>query len=119
MNNRQEAILRFIISHKGVSISDLEQYIGTTAFSDISRITLIRDLNFLQGQSLIQRQGQGRTTFYDPILPTPLLEYFDVEKYFNIAISKLILRLNYIIKQRYNQFYNAVLLSLYNLNWIL
>jgi Fic family protein len=84
MNNRQEAILRFIISHKGVSISDLEQYIGTTAFSDISRITLIRDLNFLQGQSLIQRQGQGRTTFYDPILPTPLLEYFDVEKYFNI-----------------------------------
>lgn len=83
MNNRQDTILRFIISHKNVSISDLEQHIGKTAFSDISRITLIRDLNFLQTQSLIKRQGQGRTTFYSPILASPLLEYFDSENYFN------------------------------------
>ena len=83
MNNRQIEILRLIASHKSVSISDLEQHIAKTAFSDVSRITLIRDLDILQKKSLIKRQGRGRATVYSPVLMNHLLEYFDIENYFN------------------------------------
>lgn len=92
MNNRQIEILKFIFTHKNVSISDLENHIAQTAFSDISRITLIRDLDFLLKKQLIKRQGRARSTFYSPILLNPLLEYFDIENYFNIDPDERILK---------------------------
>ena len=82
MNNRQVEVLRFIFTHKNASVSDLESHITQTAFSNISRITLIRDLDFLLKNRLIKRQGRARNTFYSPVLLNPLLEYFDVESYF-------------------------------------
>lgn len=85
MNNRQSEVLKFISTHKNVSITDLENHIAQTAFSDISRITLIRDLDFLQKKHLIKRQGRARSTFYSPILLNPLLEYWDIENYFKIS----------------------------------
>ncbi|MDP4001771.1 MAG: Fic family protein [bacterium] len=81
LNDRQEAILK-LIEDKGelprLALSKLVSF-----RKPISKITLIRDINYLINAKLLLTKGKGRATRY--MLPNlnPLLKYLDLNEYFN------------------------------------
>jgi Fic family protein len=81
MNLRQEAVLNFINAQKQTSASKIHKHISEK-FENVSRITIIRDLDFLIESGFIKKQGQARAVRYYPVLSNPLLEYFNIEDYF-------------------------------------
>jgi len=52
------------------------------AVKDVSRITLIRDLNFLLENGLISKKGKGRGVFYEEKAKQNFLQYINIDKYF-------------------------------------
>lgn len=81
MNKRQETILKYISDKKSASVSDIQQLL-TEFHESISRITIIRDLGYLLENNHIRRKGQARGTKYYPIITNPLLEYLNIDSYF-------------------------------------
>lgn len=77
---RQKYILNLINQFKGLLREDIQEKIKVSY--QLSRTTLIRDLNILLGQRLIKSQGKARATKYLPKAFNPLLRQFDVERYF-------------------------------------
>ncbi|GHU12361.1 hypothetical protein FACS189449_05890 [Alphaproteobacteria bacterium] len=83
MNERRQEILNFVYAKKLISTSDIHEYICNHFSENISRITIIRDLDFLVKNEFIKKQGQARNTKYRPISDNPLLEHFSVNDYFS------------------------------------
>jgi Fic family protein len=82
MNERRQEILNFIYSKKLVSASSIHEHISNHFCENVSRITIIRDVDFLIKNELIKKQGQARSVKYCPVFSSPLLEYFSVDDYF-------------------------------------
>ncbi|MDR1365979.1 MAG: Fic family protein [Holosporales bacterium] len=80
MNKRQEAILEFISSHRTVSTSEIHDNISGYFPENYTRITIIRDVDFLIKNGFIKREGRARNVRYG--LLNPLLEYVNVDNYF-------------------------------------
>jgi len=77
LTDRQNKILE-IIKEFGVANNQKIK----EAVKDISRITLIRDLNFLLKNGLISKKGKGRGVFYEEKAKQDFLQYINIDKYF-------------------------------------
>jgi len=77
---RQRYILNIINQHNGLLREEIREKIRS--FYPVSRITLIRDLNFLLNNKLIKFQGKARATKYLSKIDNLLLRQFDIERYF-------------------------------------
>ena len=59
LNQRQKNILEFIRKNQPIKIKDL-----SNRFTDESRNTIKKDLQYFQAERLISKIGKGRGTFY-------------------------------------------------------
>jgi len=80
LEERQLKILDFIKSNNGTSNKQIVEYLD-----DVSRITVVRDLEELLGENLIKKEGRGRSVRYFDSATNELLQYIDTEKYFDIS----------------------------------
>jgi Fic family protein len=74
---RQQKIVEFIKKNPSSSNSAITKHI-----KEVSRFTIIRDLDFLLTKKIIAKQGSGRNITYTENEQNPLLTYFDVDNYF-------------------------------------
>jgi Fic family protein len=81
LNSRQEKILELLKNNGKLSRPELTGLISL--HKPVSRITLIRDINALIKAGLIHTEGKGRSTSYYTPITNPLLEYIDIDSYFN------------------------------------
>ncbi|MDO4556501.1 MAG: Fic family protein [Lachnospiraceae bacterium] len=86
---RQTHILNLIQSSPGLSISEIAQYLEQSDFESISKITLLRDLNFLINEGVVTRLKKARATKYIATNPNPLFYIFDVKNYFSTEDRQL------------------------------
>ncbi len=77
LTDRQNKILEVIRELDVASNQKIQEVINS-----ISRITLIRDLNFLLENGLISKKGKGRSVFYEEKAKQDFLRYVNVDKYF-------------------------------------
>ncbi len=80
LTKRQQHILQILAGFEHVSNREILARVQTQ-FDKASRITLIRDLNYLVAKKLAKRQGKGRNVFYELSAPH-LLRPIDTEDYF-------------------------------------
>jgi len=81
LNKRQLSILEFIRNNKKASNKELKEHLSGS-FDNVSRVTIIRDLDALIKNGLISKFGCGRNVTYAEKIKTPLLRYVDIEEYF-------------------------------------
>lgn len=79
LNDRQKEILKILKNKGGLSRSEISSLFPE---KDVSRVTIIRDLNHLVDLGLIKSAGKARATVYSFDRTNPLLEYIDITKYF-------------------------------------
>lgn len=77
LTERQSKILKFIREKAEVSNREILEHLG-----NVSRITVIRDLNALLKSEIIKQKGRGRNVRYMEAVFNDLLRYIDVEEYF-------------------------------------
>jgi len=75
---RQLKTLDFIRQKGRATNQEIKEYLR-----DISRITVVRELNTLLTLGLIKKAGQGRNVYYQEKVTSEFCRYFDVEKYFS------------------------------------
>lgn len=78
---RQSDILEFI-RKKGIAGNQEIKEFLEGAFGELSRITVVRDLDGLLKGGFIKKQGKGRTVSYSEAIANKLLSYIDPEIYF-------------------------------------
>jgi len=83
LNERQLKILDFIKVNKSASNRQIVEHLG-----DISRVTVVRDLEELLEKDLIKKEGGGRNVCYLDNVENKLLRYIDVEKYFEVSLDE-------------------------------
>jgi len=83
LNKRQLNILEFIRKSGKASNLEIRKYLENK-FDNISRATIVRDINKLLAEGLIKKQGHGRGVRYSEVLENKLLAYFNVEEYFKL-----------------------------------
>ncbi len=83
---RQARILNIIASSNGINRESIQAEINKVY--DISKPTLIRDLNILQKKRRIKSIGKGPLTKYHSYLDNPLLKEFDLNAYFSVDPDK-------------------------------
>ena len=79
VNNRQTKLLEFLLVNSPSSRSKIEDLLKNDG---VSRITIIRDLNYLIGVGLIEQVGGGKYVEYRLKSEKELLIPIDLEKYF-------------------------------------
>ena len=82
LNERQEKILSYIQKHKTATNKELLDYISRMG-KEVTRLTIVRDLDKLLKFKLISKMGGGRNVAYKERVNNSALSYFDVEKYFS------------------------------------
>ena len=94
LTKRQLNILDFIKRGKQAGNQDIKTHLEKT-FGEVSRITVIRDINALLEHDFIKKIGKGRNIYYIETIKTPVLNYIDTENYFkkgpderNVAFEK-------------------------------
>lgn len=90
LNKRQQEILLIIQKNKKASNREIKEKIEQI-FGQITRMTIVRDLELLLKDDLIIKNGSGRNVHYEIKQSSPLLEYFDIEKYFKTELDKRII----------------------------
>lgn len=81
LNERQEKILSYIRKHKSATNKELLEYVSKPG-EEVTRLTIVRDLDKLLKFKLISKKGRGRNIAYEEKNESPALSYFDAEKYF-------------------------------------
>ncbi len=84
ISQRQQEILNFIQANERASNKDILEYISSR-LGDVSRYTIIRDLELLIKAGMVKKIGSGRNVIYKEVFLSKLLSYVDVENYFKIA----------------------------------
>jgi len=87
LNIRQDQILKIIDEYNDVSISFIIEKIKES-FSNITRITISRDLKILLELKYIVKKGKGRSVSYDISSGYNLIKPINIEKYFNVEVDK-------------------------------
>ena len=80
VNNRQTKLLEFLLVNSPSSRSKIENLLKD---NNVSRITIIRDLNYLISVGLIEQVGGGKYVEYRLKPEKELLIPIDLEKYFS------------------------------------
>lgn len=81
LTKRQLNILDFIRKSGKIGNQEIKAHLGKT-FGEISRITVIRDINSLIKGGFIKKIGEGRSIYYIEAVKNSVLKYVDVEYYF-------------------------------------
>jgi len=81
LTHRQYQIYDYIRAQDSASNNEIKKYLSQS-YEDISRITIIRDIDVLLKEKYIKRIGAGRNTKYKAYNDNLLLKYFDPEEYF-------------------------------------
>ncbi len=77
LTNRQNRILEKIKESGSASNQQIKE-----AIKSVSRVTIVRDINFLLENNLIIKYGKGRSIFYKEDVKNDFLHYINVDKYF-------------------------------------
>lgn len=80
LNERQKKILKFLHDRENALRQELANQIAPQA--TLSRITFIRDLNYLIANKFIKRTGKGKNTRYRLAENNPILAFLDLDTYF-------------------------------------
>lgn len=80
LNNRQKQILSILKQKSNITRQELTEKISVK--KEISRITIIRDLNDLINNKLVKVEGKGKNTRYGLFETNSLLIYLDLDGYF-------------------------------------
>ncbi len=80
LNDRQKQILSILKQERHLSRQELTK--NLPAKKSTSRITIIRDLNYLISHQLVKVEGKGKNTRYGLWETNALLTYLDLDRYF-------------------------------------
>jgi Fic family protein len=83
LSQRQSLIYNFIRSQDQVSNHDIKVYLSEL-YGDISRLTVIRDVDVLLKDQFVKKVGAGRSTRYQDYNDSKLLKFYDSTHYFKI-----------------------------------
>ncbi|MEI7621144.1 MAG: Fic family protein [Candidatus Moraniibacteriota bacterium] len=86
LSDRQEFILAFAKKEKNFQTKDISPLIEERF--GVLRLTVVRDLSFLEKNRVLQKTGQGRSVAYEISPRYLMLEKVDVAKYFSLPFSK-------------------------------
>lgn len=86
LNKRQVKILEYINKNSSLSRLEIENYI-TSIDDDVSKNTIIRDLDVLLKNNYIKKQGSARSIKYLPFVQNEILRKYDIEKYFETDVD--------------------------------
>jgi Fic/DOC family len=78
LNQRQLDILDFVSKNKSASNSQLIDFLG----NEVSRFTVLRDLELLIKNGLIKKEGKGRAVCYSLFFVGAINVFFDPKSYF-------------------------------------
>jgi len=81
LTQRQLDILDFIRKKGQAGNREIREHIKKK-FGEISRITIVREIDSLLKAGLIKKEGKGRNVEYSEAIENKLLTYFDPESYF-------------------------------------
>ena len=82
-NKRQELILDFIKDNPNINRDRISLFLEKINIKT-SKVTIVRDLNALIQDGLIEKSGNAKSTIYSASLKTDLLTEINVDKYFDI-----------------------------------
>ena len=82
LNKRQSKILEFINSEQTVTRFEVEEFINKT-YDNVSKVTIIRDLDLLYKNKLIDKTGNARSVTYLSLIKNEILRPYNVEEYFS------------------------------------
>ncbi|MDD5396697.1 MAG: Fic family protein [Candidatus Moranbacteria bacterium] len=88
LTKRQSTIFGFIRGQKGVGTREIKAYTERDLGEVFSRVTIIRDMDFLLENKLIKKEGMGRSVLYFEAVENKLLSYFNVEEYFKKTLDE-------------------------------
>ena len=113
LTKRQIEILNFIKKSGSAGNLEIKNFL-----KNVSRITIVRDLNFLLKNNLIQQEGEGRGVYYKEKIEQDFLRYIDIDKYFQSDEREIkFKRFNFdIVKSVKNIFSQKELAELQGLN---
>lgn len=83
LTQRQSKILDFIQEKQSAKRLDIELYISSIEDKS-SKVTIIRDLDFLLKQNLIKKTGQARSITYNPAQTNEILRKYNIVEYFKV-----------------------------------
>ena len=86
LNKRQVKILEYINKNSSLSRLEIEKYI-TLIDDEVSKNTIIRDLDVLLKNNYIKKQGSARSIKYLPFVQNEILRKYDIEKYFKTDVD--------------------------------
>lgn len=92
-NSRQEQILKLLKERGSLSRLGLARLIVSKG--GVSKITIIRDLKGLIRAGYVLAEGGGRATLYGLLVKNPLLEYVDLNNYFEVDQGKRNAKINF------------------------
>jgi len=92
LSQRQRNILDFIKKNAGVGNQAIKFHLEKGSGEKISRITVVRDVEELLRLKLIKKDGRGRSVNYSEFSGNELLQYYDIEKYFDADPDKRIIK---------------------------
>jgi len=78
LNQRQQKIIDFISKNNSASNSEIIAFLG----NEISRFTVLRDLDLLLKESMIKKEGKGRSVHYSLSSDSVINYFFDPKLYF-------------------------------------
>lgn len=78
LNQRQQKIIDFIFNNNSASNSEVIAFLG----NEVSRFTVLRDLDLLLKEGLIKKEGKGRSVRYSSLSSSLINRFFDPESYF-------------------------------------
>lgn len=84
---RQDLILSFIEAQRKVSTGQIIEHVQRES-KEVARVTISRDLDKLLQLELIERQGAGRSIFYQLSSKKALIKEIDVVAYFSVDSDK-------------------------------
>jgi len=104
LNDRQKKILGVLKKMGSVSRLVLSNKVSSGA--NVSKVTFIRDLNYLISLNFINVSGKGKNTAYGLVETNSLLKYLDLDNYFKTEEETRVIN---------NNFNNDIFLHLNNL----
>lgn len=81
-NKRQELILDFVKDNPKANRDQIASFLEKMNVAT-SKVTIVRDLNALIQDRLIEKSGNAKATVYSPTLKTDLLADIDIDQYFD------------------------------------
>jgi Fic family protein len=78
LNQRQQKIIDFISNNNTVSNSEIIAFLG----NEVSRFTILRDLDLLLKENLIKKEGKARAVRYSLLSNNTINSFFDPKSYF-------------------------------------